>query len=133
MIKMEVILNTGSTLGQGYTAKGGKKLTEEYKKEVAICHINPEDFKKLWHEYGSYMDRVKVITDFGEVVVYVKSDDNMGEGHAFIPRGPWANMVTSSDTSGTGSPFYKGMKAYIKATDENVLDCEELFRGLSKK
>lgn len=130
---MDVILNTGSTVGQGYTAKSGRKLTEEYKKEVAVCRMNPEDFRELWHKWGSRLDKVKISTDFGEVVVYVESDDGLMRGQIFIPRGPWANMVISSDTSGTGSPFYKGMRAEIKPTDEDVLDCEQLFRGLSKK
>ncbi len=130
---MDVILNTGSTVGQGYTAKGGKKLTQEYKMEVAVCRINPRDFRQLWHMWGSRLDKVKISTDFGEVVVYAESDDGLGRGQIFIPRGPWANMVISSDTSGTGSPFYKGMRAEIKPTDEDVLDCRQLFRGLSKK
>ncbi len=130
---MEAILNTGSTVMQGYLAKSGRKLTEEYTREVAVCHINPGDFKRLWYEYGSHLERVKVSTDFGEVVVYTKSDESVESGQIFIPRGPWANVVVSPETHGTGSPFYKGIKANIKPTDEDVLGCGELMRSLLEK
>lgn len=119
---MWFILNTGSTLGQGFTAKGGKKMTEEYKKEVAVCFMNSEDLRRL-----SGPERVRVSTESGEVVVYAKTDEGVGEGHAFIPRGLWANKIISSETSETGSPFYKGMKARIEKTDEEVLDLVELI------
>ncbi|MBU4202115.1 MAG: hypothetical protein L6243_04785 [Candidatus Altiarchaeales archaeon] len=125
---MKVILNTGSTINQGKVTKGGKKMTPQYTKEAAFCSLNPEDFKKVWYRKGSYLENVKVKTKSGSVTVYAKSDDGLKRGQAFIPRGLWANMVISSETFDSGSPFYKGMEAKVEGTDDPVLDCENLMK-----
>ena len=130
---MRVILNTGSTIDQGKVIKGGKKMTPQYREEAALCMLNPGDFKRLWFKKGSSLDRVKVKTGAGSVTVYAKQDEGVKEGHAFIPRGIWANMVTSSETFDSGSPFYKGMEAEVEGTDDEVLDCEELVEKIKNE
>jgi formylmethanofuran dehydrogenase subunit D len=120
---IEVVLNTGSTVTQGAVIKGGRKNTEEYVREAAYCDLNPEDMKRL----GS-PEKVKVSTEVGEVTVYARSADGVFEGEAFIPRGPWANTIISADTQGTGSPYYKGMKAWIEPSTEEVLDTVTLIK-----
>ncbi|MBN2013659.1 MAG: formylmethanofuran dehydrogenase [Candidatus Altiarchaeota archaeon] len=120
---MKFVLNTGSTLDQGIAAKGGKKMTEEYKEKAAVCFMNSADLRRL-----SDPRKVKVSTDCGEVVVYARQDKGIREGHVFMPRGPWANTVISSNTFETGSPFYKGMGAEVEGTEEDVLDLVELIR-----
>lgn len=129
---MKVILDTGSTIRQGIVAKGGKKMTEEYVEEAAVCHINPKDYKRLWIEYGHYLGRVKIITEIGEIVLNLEIDNSVPEGLIFVPRGPWINYVTSEDTFTSGSPYYKGMVVEIKGTDENVLNCKELMQKYKK-
>ncbi len=130
---MKTILNTGSTIQQGSLIKGGRKMSEDYVKEVAVCHLNPEDFKALWNEWGSHLDKVKIKTEFSEVTVRVKSSDRVKKGQAFIPRGPWANKIVYADTFDSGSPYYKGMTVEIVPTDEKVLDCRELIEGYMKR
>ncbi len=127
MFVMKVILNTGSTIKQGAVIKGGKKMTDKYKEEAAVCHVNPNDFRNLLLRSDKELKRVKVKTRCGEVVVNVKVDDRIAEGHIFIPRGPWANRVIDAYTFDSGSPFYKGMDAEIMPTDEDVMDCRELI------
>jgi len=39
----EYLLNTGSTIEEGRLAKGGRKLTEDYMNECAVCEMNPDD------------------------------------------------------------------------------------------
>jgi len=129
---MKVILNTGSTVEQGCITKSGKKMSKEYTEKAAVCYLNPNDFRELWYEKGSYLEKVKVVSEVGEVVLFAKPDDGIAKGQAFVPRGPWSNAVISAETFGTGSPFYKGMEVGISPTDEEVLDCEELFKGLKK-
>ena len=126
---MKVILNTGSTIGQGKVTKGGKKTTLQYTEEAAFCSLNPKDFKRIWFDKGSFLEKIKVTTKTGSVVVYAKSDSGVREGNAFIPRGPWANLAISSETFDSGSPFYKGMKAEVEGTDEDVFDCESLIKN----
>ncbi|MFZ2071340.1 MAG: molybdopterin dinucleotide binding domain-containing protein [Halobacteriota archaeon] len=120
---IEVVLNTGSTVRQGAVIKGGRKMTDEYVKEAAYCDLNPRDMERL-----ESPAKVKVHTEVGEVTVYARIDEGVSEGHAFIPRGPWANTIISSDTMGSGSPYYKGMKAWVEASSEEVLDTETLIK-----
>lgn len=127
---IRAILNTGSTTGQGKLQKRGAKFGEEYKREVAVCYLNPEDFRRLWWEHGKSLKRVKVRSEFGEVVVYAKPCPELKRGHAFMPRGPWSNVVVAPETFETGSPFYKGMLVEIEATEEEVKSCKELLEEL---
>ena len=119
MIEVEII--TGRTIDQGKTVE--EKLTEEYFKAVSYCELNEEDFKTLGLSEG---DRVKVKTEFGEVVVFAKIGD-MPKGVAFIPMGPYANQVIDPSTDGTGMPQFKGVKGTVEKTDENVLSVKELL------
>jgi formylmethanofuran dehydrogenase subunit D len=119
---IDVILNTGSTVRQGAVIKGGRKNTPEYVTEAAYCELNSEDMQRLGNP-----EKVKVRTEVGEVTVYARSADSVFEGEAFIPRGPWANTIISADTQGSGSPYYKGMKAWIEPSTEEVLDTVTLM------
>ncbi len=121
---VEVVLITGRTLDQGATVE--EKLTEEYFKAVSYVELSEEDFNALNLQEG---DRVKVKTDFGEVVVFAKKS-NLPKGLAFIPMGPYANQVIDPATDGTGMPQYKGVKAVIEKTDENVKSVKELLEAI---
>jgi len=118
------VLITGRTLDQGATVE--EKLTEEYFKAVSYVELSEEDFNALNLQEG---DRVKVKTDFGEVVVFAKKS-NLPKGLAFIPMGPYANQVIDPATDGTGMPQYKGVKAVIEKTDENVKSVKELLEAI---
>ena len=135
--KIRVILNTGSSIKQGCITKSGRKLSKEYKEEVAVCYLNPADLRDLWYNgCGEYPGKVKVTTDEGEVVVFAREDTGVSKNCAFMPRGPWANVVITSETHGTGSPLYKGMSADItlvnEAEDGDVLECKELIMSIGK-
>jgi len=119
MIEVEII--SGRTIDQGKTVE--EKLTEEYFKAVSYCELNEEDFKALGLSEG---DRVKVKTEFGEVVVFAKVGD-LPKGIVFIPMGPYANQVIDPSTDGTGMPQFKGIKGTVEKTDENVLSVKELL------
>jgi len=119
MIEVEII--TGRTIDQGKTVE--EKLTDEYFKAVSYCELNEEDFKALGLSEG---DRVKVKTEFGEVVVFAKIGD-VPKGVVFIPMGPYANQVIDPSTDGTGMPQFKGVRGTVEKTDENVLSVKELL------
>lgn len=119
MIEVEII--TGRTIDQGKTVE--EKLTEEYFKAVSYCELNEEDFKRLELKEG---DRVKVKTDFGEVVVFARVGD-VPKGIIFIPMGPYANQVIADDTDGTGMPRFKGVVGVVEKTEEPVKSAKELL------
>ncbi|NYT03050.1 MAG: formylmethanofuran dehydrogenase [Methanosarcinales archaeon] len=123
----EFLLNTGSTIDEGMLAKGGSKLSEEYKEECAVCEMNWEDYAGL-----DYPHRVRVITRDGRhsVAVYALPGDSVLPGHVFMPRAIWANVVVEPETFSTGSPLYKGSSVLIESTQEEVLSAAELVQTL---
>ncbi len=128
---LEVTLITGRTVAQGEAMETGKTL-EKFSKACATVELDPEDMLKLGVKEG---DTVKVETSAGSVVVKaVKSKDAPHEGIAFMPMGPWANVVVGSGTDGTGMPPFKGIGAkVVPAPDEKVLDAQELVEALYSK
>lgn len=128
---LEVTLITGRTIAQGEAIETGKEL-DAYTDSAAVCELDPGDMKKLGAVDG---DTLKISTEAGEVFVKaVKSSQESPEGLAFIPMGPWANAVIGFDTSSTGMPSFKGVKAVIElAKDQRVLSAKELVRARYSK
>lgn len=126
MPKLEVTLLTGRTIDQG-TGKEYGKLTREYFESVTICQMDPEDMERLGVRAN---ENIKVTTNYGSVVV--KAIPSTKASHhkiAFIPYGPWVNLVMNPQTHGTGMPSLKGISAEIKpARDEEVLSLLELLK-----
>ena len=127
-MREEFLLNTGSTIEEGRLAKGGSKLTNDYKEECAVCEMNLADFLAM----GS-PDRVKVTSRDGHsVVVYAYGAEKLSSGQVFMPRAIWSNVVVDPETFSTGSPLYKGSPVKIEPSDEEVLSAEELTASLYK-
>ena len=113
---MKVILNSGRTEKQGTSLEIGK-TSEEYSKNVAVIMMNENDMKEIGVKEGEH---VEVSTKFGSAVVRCKGS-RIDRGTAFMPYGPWVNMVIGADTQGTGMPNSKGVETEILATDKDVL------------
>lgn len=113
---MKVILISGRTVNQGTSLEMGK-TSEEYSNNVAVIMMNENDMKEIGVKEGKH---VKVSTKFGSAVVRCKGL-RIDRGIAFMPYGPWVNMVISADTQGTGMPNSKGVEVKISATDKDVL------------
>jgi len=123
----EFCLITGRTIKQGITLHDGK-TSEVYKKEVGVVFLNEKDMKDLGVNEG---DSVLLVTDFGKVVVRVLKGD-LPERIAFMPYGPWANMLTSADTHGIGMPDLKGLRLYIYPVNEEVWDWKRILEEVKK-
>ena len=125
MPKLQISLLTGRTIDQG-TSKEYGKLTNEYFESVTICQLDPEDMERLGIKEN---DNVRVTTQFGSVTI--KAIESTKAPHpkiAFIPYGPWANLVMDPQTHGSGMPSLKGIPAEITpAPDEEVLTLAELL------
>jgi formylmethanofuran dehydrogenase subunit D len=77
---------------------------------------------------------VKVVSDWGEVTVFAAhSRDAPHESTIFIPKGPWANVVTSPETYCCCDPTYKGIMCTVEKSDEDVLLMADLMRATYKK
>ena len=115
-----VNLISGRTMMQGVAIEGHKH-EEDYIKACGLVEMDVSDMKALHIYQGQH---VKVKSAYGEVIVRaVKATQGPHPGLVFIPMGPWANQVTSTETYSTGMPGYKGVKVTIEpALDEPVLN-----------
>ncbi|TFG10574.1 tRNA CCA-pyrophosphorylase [Candidatus Thorarchaeota archaeon] len=124
---VEVTLVTGRTLRQGRAMEQGK-LTDEYAQAVGYCEVSPSVLRVLEIDEG---EAVKVESYHGSVVVRAKENSKMETNMAFIPCGPYANMVIGSDTTETGMPDFKGTAAKLFAAEsESVLSPQELLLSI---
>jgi formylmethanofuran dehydrogenase subunit D len=128
---LEVTLITGRSIAQGEAMEAGKEL-DSYKNSAGVCELDPGDMEQLGVKEG---ETVRVRTAAGEVLVKAaKSTQEPHPGVAFIPLGPWANAVVDPDTSSTGMPSLKGVKATVEAAKgEKVLSASELVRQRYRK
>ncbi|KON27142.1 hypothetical protein AC480_04800 [miscellaneous Crenarchaeota group archaeon SMTZ1-55] len=120
------VLLTGRTIYQGVEKEKGK-LSQDYLHSVAICEMDPEDMTVMKIKENS---NLRVVTESGSVVVKaVKSMRQPHPGTIFMPYGPWASLVMTSDTDGTGMPSLKGVPATVEAAlGEQILDVRALLR-----
>ena len=123
-----LILLTGRTISQGVALEGGK-VSRENVRAAGICTFDADDFKKLDCIVGT---PVKVITDYGEVVVYSTiTEEGPHPGIIFIPMGPWANQLVNPSSHACGTPQYKGMNSKVEVVKNGkVLDALELIGRL---
>lgn len=109
--KIDVNLISGRTIMQGVAIEGHKH-EEGYIKACGIIEMDIKDMKAIKVFPGQ---NVRVKSAFGEVIVRaVKTTQGPHPGMAFIPMGPWANQVTSTDTETTGMPGFKGVKVTVE-------------------
>ncbi len=114
-IEIDVVLITIRTAEQG-ARENFAENSEEYVETMALCKISEEDFKVLNLKEG---DRVKIMTNYGLVVVRAVKENGVQKGVIAIPKGPWANLLTGPP-EGSSIPRYKNIKATIKRTTEKI-------------
>lgn len=122
---LKVTLLTGRTIEQGVGKERGK-TSKEYVDSVSICHVDPEDLKRLGIKEKT---NVLISTSYGSVVVKaIKSLRGPHPGVVFVPYGPWANVVVDPETHGVGMPSLKGIPAQIEPTPNRpVLGLKDLL------
>jgi formylmethanofuran dehydrogenase subunit D len=124
-LSVTAILTSGRTLKQGSSMESGK-LSKDYFDEVSVCEMDTTTLNALEIEEGA---PVLIKSDYGSVVVRSRIDIRAEAGVVFIPCGPYANMVISSDTESSGMPDYKATRVEISpAGDEKILTIEEILR-----
>lgn len=124
--KLKVTLLTGRTIEQGVGKEQGK-TSKEYEDSVSVCHIDPEDLKKLGIKEKT---NVQITTKHGSVIVKaVKSLRSPHVGVIYIPYGPWANVIVDPETHSIGMPSFKGIPAEIEpAPSKPLLSLQQLLK-----
>ena len=123
---IRVNLITGRTIQQGVSMEAGKEKPA-YTSACGIIELDPADFKKL----GTFRNtNVRVTSKYGSVIVKaIEATQGPHPGVAYIPMGPWANMVVNPNTYSTGMPTFKGTTVEVEiAKNESVLSSLELVR-----
>ena len=113
---IRVNLITGRSIQQGVSMEAGKArpaYTDAFKKLGAFRNTN-----------------VRVTSKYGSVIVKaVEATQGPHPGVAYIPMGPWANMVINPNTYSTGMPTFKGTPVEVEiAKNEPVFSSLELVR-----
>ncbi|MBN1235464.1 MAG: molybdopterin dinucleotide-binding protein [Methanotrichaceae archaeon] len=116
---------SGRTLAQGAGCES--KMSPDFFKAVALCHLSERDFKSLGLSEGK---NVLLKNEFGQVVLTAKMDAGLPESIVFIPMGPWANVLVGKETGGCGTPHFKGLEVDVAATNSPVLNICELFSDM---
>ena len=89
------------------------RFSEEYLKLSAVIKMDAADIKKLDVKEG---DTILVKNTSGEVIVRVESSGyDSHSGIAYMPNSPWSNALVNADTSGSGVPQYKNIKATVSS------------------
>ncbi|MBR4117580.1 MAG: molybdopterin dinucleotide-binding protein [Methanocorpusculum sp.] len=124
MTSITVNLISGRTIQQGVSMEAGKEK-EDYMKSCGIIELDAADIAALGIWKNS---NVRVTSDFGSVIVKaIEATQGPHPGLAWIPMGPWANMVVDTNTYSTGMPTFKGTKVTVEpAENEKVLNSIEL-------
>lgn len=124
MTSITVNLISGRTIQQGVSMEAGKEK-EDYMKSCGIIELDAADIAALGIWKNS---NVRVSSEFGSVIVKaIETTQGPHPGLAWIPMGPWANMVVDTNTYSTGMPTFKGTKVTVEpAENERVLNSIEL-------
>jgi formylmethanofuran dehydrogenase subunit D len=124
MPSLEVVLLTGRTRRQGVGLELGK-LSDIYQESTTRIRLDAKDLEKVGVKPE---EDVLVKTEHGSVVLRPVIASRSRPGIAFIPYGPWSNLLVGGNTDSTGMPSSKGLKAVITpAPDRKVLTLRELI------
>ena len=106
---MKVILNTGRSVPQGVSVE--HKGSEAYRSVASVCFLNTVDMMLLGIEDGA---RVRISSLTGHVVLTAVLLKGVTRGEIFMPIGPYANHIISSETHGTGMPDFKSQSVDVE-------------------
>jgi len=122
VVSVKAIMISGRTLGQGAACEA--KMSPDYFREASSCSLSQADLRGLGISPG---ENLEVTSEHGSVILAPQEDQGLDPGIIFIPMGPWANCLVGPDTSGCGTPQYKGVHVEVKVTTFPVLAIRELF------
>ncbi len=103
------------------------KMSQDYFEAVSVCELNQTTMSALGVKDG---DPIIIETYEGSVIVHARLGRGLDPDTAFIPAGPYANVVIDADTSQSGMPAFKGVKVKIfKAENATVPSIQELLQS----
>ncbi|MEM2142142.1 MAG: molybdopterin dinucleotide binding domain-containing protein [Candidatus Thorarchaeota archaeon] len=122
--EVRVLVTSGRTVMQGRAIEMGKQ-DPRYVESVAVCELDANTFQTL----GIRNDEtVLVKSRAGRVVLRARLNSELPQGLAFIPCGPYFNLLVDADTHETGMPYFKHLEATVTASPgASVCDLRSLL------
>jgi formylmethanofuran dehydrogenase subunit D len=121
---MKLLLNTVRKVDYDQLKEYALGDENSLKENLAICIINPNDFKKL--NLTSSLN-LKLSNINGEVIIKVKQDEDVPQGIIIMPVSIWASQLTGVYDE---SLVFKNLEINAEPTRENVLSVKELLDSL---
>jgi formylmethanofuran dehydrogenase subunit D len=123
---MEMILNTVRMVDHDQAREHAFGDEKSLMDNLAVGILNPEDFKKL--SLTSSLN-LKISSEYGEVIVKNKQDENIPQGIIIMPVSIWANQLTGI----TGKEIiYKNILVKVEPTRDSILTIQDLISFIKK-
>lgn len=121
---MEMLLNTVRKVDYDQLKEYALGDENSLKENLAICFINPNDFKKLGLTSSL---NLKLSNMNGEVIIKVKQDENIPTGSTVMPVSIWASQLTGVYDE---SLVFKNLEVNAEPTRERVLNISEVLESI---
>ena len=124
---MNMLLNTIRMVDYDQAKEYSEGNNITLKEKLAIGFLNPEDYKNLKITQKS---NLKIISNFGSVIVKVQQDENVPLGIINMPISIWANQITGIENN---ELIYKNLKVNVELTQDQILDIRDLLNSIKEK
>lgn len=98
----------------------------QLKEKLAIGFLNPEDYKSL---KITPKINLKIISNFGSVIVKAQQDENVPLGSIIMPVSIWANQITGIQDNGLN---YKNLKVNVEISQDSILTLRDLLNSIKE-
>ncbi|MHA1150145.1 MAG: molybdopterin dinucleotide binding domain-containing protein [Promethearchaeota archaeon] len=95
------------------------------KENLAIAILNPKDFKSLNLTKSIHL---KLISQYGQVVVLPKEEKGIPKGMIIMPVSIWANSLTGIEKE---QLVYKNIEVLAEVTREPILSFQEIITNIA--
>ncbi|MEE9376832.1 MAG: molybdopterin dinucleotide binding domain-containing protein [Candidatus Lokiarchaeia archaeon] len=123
---MDMLVNTVRMMDYDQAKEFSEGDNNSLKEKLAIGFLNPEDFKNLNLTPNL---NLKLISNFGNVIIKVLQDKNVPLGTINMPVSIWANQITGIEND---ELIYKNIKVKVEVTKITVLKLRELLNSIKE-
>lgn len=123
---MDMLVNTVRLMDYDQAKEYSEGDNNTLKEKLAIGFLNPEDYKNLNITPSS---NLKIISNFGSVIIKVLQDKNVPLGTVNMPVSIWANQITGIENN---ELVYKNIKVKVEVTKDSILNLKDLLKAIKE-
>ena len=121
---MKFILNTVRKVDNDQAKEIGLGNFSDLEEKLAVIFMNNDDLQKTNISINS---NVEVSSEFGNVIVKMKADENLPSGVVSMPVSIWSNQITGVIKNDLK---FKNINVSISSTVDKILSIEELIQKI---